>query len=389
MATLFFSNCDFDLNLKRGFGSPSSPLVFNLDHLFLVLAGAGDFILTRVVGDDDFYAYLATLGLHRGKHVSPDDISNLDYDDVTVWGEDEVVRKAVKRKNNSFCDFELIKRVNSRAFSFEIARELDDKLFRKTFNSPDELEMALADLPFPLVIKPAFSSSASGFVILASPEEYPVRKKWILKSCQNGPFYVEQWVKRVADFSYGFTVDNDGRRSCITLRKLVNGDNGVFSSVLGAKESEMMRPFWDIDAAELEVDAARIADKLAGTGYCGKVGVDGFWYEHSGTRELNRLSEINCRWTMADLAQELCRITGGPYVQIVSLKRKDLSLKNYQELMVCTKLMERSYETRLIQLLPFGFSYRGRDYRSERLFYAFASGSPVNIDNALKLLQNI
>ncbi len=106
-----------------------------------------------------------------------------------------------------------------------------------------------------------------------------------------GGVQVEPWVERAGDFALHGFVDEAGRATLGDPTCQVCDARGAWQETTRAH---------DLDTSEARAlldEGTRVADALAGIGYFGPFGVDGFRYLSPG-RKLNPRCEINARYTM-------------------------------------------------------------------------------------------
>jgi len=190
--------------------------------------------------------------------------------------------------------FEVLRRVNERAFCAELGQYLPRSYFARDMHS---LERHLGQ-PSPTdryVIKRAFS--------FAGREQRRVEHGVLDDStrgfCRNSfargeGVQVEPWVERLGDFSRHGYLSPTGTLAIGETREQRCDPFGRFQGV-STGTAEVTEDEAEILAAELKLTAAA----LTAAGYFGPFGIDGFRYRlPDGTTGFNPRCEINARFTM-------------------------------------------------------------------------------------------
>ena len=186
-----------------------------------------------------------------------------------------------------FPPFEVIRRVNHRAFCAELGQTLERAAFVR---DPQELEHHIAERGSWLLKRPHGFAGSGRRRVKSGPLDDDT-KRWVNASLRVDGLQVEPWMERTADFSaHGFIAP----AGTITLGEPCVQEcdaRGQWLSARRVREGELH----DDERRMLLSEAERSALALHRAGYFGPFGIDA--YRHQ--RGFNPRSEINARYTMA------------------------------------------------------------------------------------------
>lgn len=214
---------------------------------------------------------------------------------IESWGTSPSIANWAKEKKLTYKmpPWEVVKQVNSKAFSFIEAPKLPGATLVYSW---EELVQWIALTEGPKVLKSCFGVSGRGHLFVPSPQmESFAQKEFQAKR----PIIAEPWVEKKLDFSTQWMIDSDieylGATICITNQRgsytaTIAGDH-LFGSYLPLveKHQEIARP---------------ILAKMKSLGYFGHVGIDAMIW---GDDHLHPVVEINARKTMGWVAIELTK----------------------------------------------------------------------------------
>ena len=122
---------------------------------------------------------------------------------------------------------------------------------------------------------------------------------------RSGALVVEPWVERTADYGAAGLVLPDGGMESLGTHRLEVDRRGAFTGLVleGPLSARSVDP---AARAALESTLESVGRRLAGAGYVGPFGIDGFtWREPGGASHVHPLSEINARLTFGLVARAL------------------------------------------------------------------------------------
>ncbi|MEO6420206.1 MAG: hypothetical protein ABIP39_12395 [Polyangiaceae bacterium] len=189
--------------------------------------------------------------------------------------------------------FEILRRVNHRAFAAELGQTLPGARFVR---SRAELEAALAREKTWWLLKRPFGFAGRGRMRVLPERILANEERWIEASLRTGEgLQVEPFVERTVDFAlHGFV-----RRAGTVI---LGAPTRQECDPTGAWRSSVRLGERELSSAEsiALVDAAREAGlALAKAGYFGPFGIDGFrWTIAGGEPSFNPRCEINARYSM-------------------------------------------------------------------------------------------
>jgi hypothetical protein len=352
VALVFLGNFEVEEQWGRGehrlprFSSDGGVAVVNaMDEFALLLAGAGDHVVLRAAPDDDYLDYLDGLGFALPRvHVAGAAGSGGTLTDAVLADPALLDRLGELGRDGcrlvphgvSTSEEELAARtglrllappaatcraVNSKVYSRRLADELG---LRQPPGWACETVTALAEL-LPaasalladgrrLVVKEAFGVSGKGLAVLDTPQRLDRMYRMIAQRARRGDdgriaFVVEQWVDKLADLNYQFTVGVDGTVAFDFVKRAIT-ENGVH------KGHRMPADLTTGQYGVLVAAAEAIGKRLSADGYHGVVGVDAL-VEPDG--EIYPVIEINARHNMSTYQVQLQERLVGPRQRALAL----------------------------------------------------------------------
>lgn len=320
--------------LPRVSAAGGGAVVNHMDEFALLLGGAGDHVLLKAAPDPGYLAYLTGLGLDLPEvHVvAASDPGRCVTEDVLddpallatltglAAGGARLVAHGVSELEELLAaktglplgpDAATCKAVNSKVYSRRIADELG---LRQPAGwgcaTTGELAAAAAGAAGLLragrrvVVKEAFGVSGKGIAVVDSERRLDRLCRLIGRG---GPeriaFVVEEWVAKVADLNYQFTIGRDGAVRFDFVKEAIT-ESGVHK---GHRIPARLTP---AQTGELRAAADLLGGRLAADGYHGVVGVDAMVDPDGG---LYPVLEINARHNMSTYQVRLQERFVGPH----------------------------------------------------------------------------
>lgn len=322
---------------RLGFAA-SSMVVNRMDELPLLLAGPGDVVVLKAHPDPGYLASLTGLGLALPRVLVVRDSSQ----DRTVTGDAlgdpealsslrELAAMGAAMLPHGISDDEeklslasglplagpaesVCKRVNAKVYSRRLTARLGLRQpAGRACDALDDWSDAVAWARESLragqqiAVKDSYGVSGKGIAVIGDERRLDQLDRMIRRQAGQSDvvrvgLVVEQWVAKVADFNYQFTVSRDGGTRFDSVKKVVI-EGGVSKgqrapSSLGARQER-----------ELAGIARLLGTALADDGYFGVVGVDAM-LDPDG--ELYPVVEINARNNMSTYQRRLDEEIVGP-----------------------------------------------------------------------------
>ncbi len=258
----------------------SHPVVLQLQFLPLLYAGENDLIL------------VSDLPEHPDPRLCLLDNTPSGIE-LETWGFSRAAAEWAAARGIPYTlpDWELVRKINSKIFSFCESPQLPGAALLHTGT---EAEAWIQKTPGPKVLKSAFGTAGTGHFHVGQGEGLMkfLNRQFSLKL----PVIGEPWVARTLDFS---TQWKDGKLLGTTVFE--NDPNGTYRSTRAGMKA--MSGFeW---ALEKHLESAEpLVDKIFRMGYRGHLGVDAFVFEEN---RVHPVVEINGRKTMSWAALEIQR----------------------------------------------------------------------------------
>lgn len=264
----------------------SHPIFLQLQFLPLLYAEPEDGIAVTHAPTTSF----PQLHLLDEKHFS--------YERIESWGSSLSIAGWAHQKKLAYTmpDWDVVKLVNSKAFSFNESPKLPSAELIHTIEELEEWERKVAG---PKVLKSCFGVSGKGHLFLPSTH----MKKFAQQEFDAGrPVIAEPWVERKFDFSTQWTIDSD-KINYLGATVCINDQRGQYNSnKVGDLPLLFGKYFPFLESHQEKVFP--ILQKMQSVRYFGNVGIDAMIW---GNDELHPVVEINARKTMGWVALEISK----------------------------------------------------------------------------------
>ncbi len=299
---VYYLNGAFDLGLRGTVPEQLRRFWAEMTTWFMPVAGPGDRVILDVTVHREYLGYLALTGCTPPRIVSGG--SEQEAGEGVPWGWDS---EAVERLRGSGASvrhppFEIVRRVNSRAFSHALGRALGCGVVQSELcESPKQAAAVLQRAStWPLVIKPEFGSAGIDFRLIRSPAEAAKGTTHVTDLLHRGNRFViiEPWLPRKFDISTRFELDAHGNVSDIRHARAIVSSGGASRGIVYGHDDPLLAAFEE----QLDRTAQQVGRALDREGYVGPVNVDSLVTETNGHDSLVPLLEINARQSLSSIA---------------------------------------------------------------------------------------
>ncbi|SNS62588.1 ATP-grasp domain-containing protein [Streptosporangium subroseum] len=316
---------DGEAGLPRTAFRSSAAVVNRMDEFAMLLAGADDLVVLKAAPDEAYLAHLGELGValprlltvarnNPEQTVTKDALADPAL--LTTLGELAGRGAMLSPHGTSVLEEELAERsglplatpsaavckaVNSKIYSRRVADETGLRQAAGwTADTLDELESAVEEARSLLVfgrrvvVKDAFGVSGKGIAVIENEQRldrlHTMIQRQAAKSGDNRvSLLIEEWVDKVADLNYQFTVARDGSVHFDFVKEAIT-EGGVH------KGHRIPARLDQRQTGEVEKAARVLGERLAEDGFHGVVGVDAM-VDPDG--QLYPVIEINARNNMS------------------------------------------------------------------------------------------
>ena len=220
---------------------------------------------------------------------------NFPYSKIESWGASKAVATWAKQHQILYRmpPWEVVRHVNSKAFSFQEAPQLPGAALLHTW---EELQKWDQTTQGSKVLKSCFGVSGRGLLLLPSKrmEEFAQRE-----FRAGRPLVAEPWVARKFEFSTQWKIDHSIEYLGATI--CLSNERGSYEATLVG--NDIFKPHQQHLEKHREV-VFPILQKIQQLGYFGNVGVDSMVW---GDNHLHPVVEINARKTMGWVALQLSK----------------------------------------------------------------------------------
>ncbi len=320
MSTIYIANTNFEFELA-GMQFPSleqslslHPLCLQLQFLPLLYAQPQDQVAVTTLPSPDYLASLLQLGWWSDglPRLVPLHLHEQFQGKKCVsWGPSKLVQAWSQARHMHYAiptDWEMIRLINSKAFSFRYSSLPGATLIA----NEQELTAWLHQLEGPKVLKTSFGLSGQGNWILEHVDVTPQLLAFCQKEWQQGRALIgEPWLQRVCDFSTQWIIHPEGQIEEVGATRFETNAQGAYQGTWAGPEESLFASYLPFLAQHRQV-AKQVLKDMAARGFFGPVGIDALLYRcpHIHSIELYPLVEINGRQTMSLVAlrlqQRLC-----------------------------------------------------------------------------------
>jgi hypothetical protein len=231
---------------------------------------------------------------------------------IESWGASRCIAAYAKKRGLQYAmpSWEVVCRVNSKAFSFEVGPQLPHAAL---LSDAKQAEKWLASFEGPKVLKSCFGVSGKGHLIIDAQNTIPREKidLFLKREWQAGrPVIAEPWVRRILDFSTQWKISSNKQIHYLGPTLCENDAKGKYLKNSAGDPSKLFGIYHSHLETHKKV-AKEALQKMADLGYFGNVGIDAMIYETdflSKETHLHPIVEINARKTMGWVALELQRL---------------------------------------------------------------------------------
>jgi D-alanine-D-alanine ligase-like ATP-grasp enzyme len=314
-----------ELGLPRVSASGGAAVVNSMDELALLLGGKGDHVVLKHAPDPAYRAYLEGLGLDLpqvhvpaksdpGNNVTQDAVADPELVAILAGlsgSGAHLLAHGVSTVEERLSELTglplaapgaaLSKAVNSKVYSRRLCDELGIRQPRGwACDTLGQLAQAASEAAAVLddgrhvVVKEAFGVSGKGISVVKDARRLDRLCRMIETSAGRAnveriAFVVEEWVTKLTDLNYQFTVGRDGSVRFDFVKEAITENNVHKGHRMPAR----------LDAAQFEIigtTALKVGARLAADGFYGVVGVDALVEPDGG---LFPVLEINARNNMS------------------------------------------------------------------------------------------
>lgn len=311
MNLIHVANTDFEFELAdpSSYSIPQSQARFlhclQLQYLPLLYAGPNEKVIVTSLPDEKFIEHLLSLKLWKQEElpqcVEWDRFAPSSETTCQSWGYSNYLKKwALKTKIlYEMPDWEVVRIVNSKEFSFEFNRNLEGA---RLIYSREDLKTWFKDWKGPKLLKTCFGFSGKGHFFI-NPD-HPIDP--IIQFCekewkQHRPLIGEPWLDRLFDFSTQWYLSKEGMVQYIGATVFETLPNGSYVGTKAGPSPLIFQPYESYLNEHLDF-VKSVLQTVVDKGYFGYVGIDAFLYRHSNQIKLYPVVEINARRTMSLVA---------------------------------------------------------------------------------------
>lgn len=217
----------------------------------------------------------------EGILVSENLSDDFEYAELSTWGYSQLAKKWAAERGIAYemPDWEVVKKVNSKAYSFAKSPLPGARLLYESDRAGDGM-----------VLKSCFGAAGQGNAFASDTRaDAFCRQQWKLGL----PVIAEPWMNRVIDFSTQWMIERSGEVVFLGVTFCKTTSKGVhISNTVGDRVSEEK---WATAIEKQKCIAREVLKEMAQEGYFGEVGFDAMIYDEDC---LQPIVEINARKTM-------------------------------------------------------------------------------------------
>ncbi|MBA2367780.1 MAG: hypothetical protein H0V82_02000 [Candidatus Protochlamydia sp.] len=316
MKIVHIANTNFELELRNGLSNENladslkkSPFGMQLQFLPLLTAPSNDIVAVNAFPEAKFLKDLENLNWRQNQTLP--ELKNLFEIDpfqgttCVSWGASRQVQQWASEREVTYfgpTDWEMIKRINSKAFSMELEPLKGAALIRNEVEFLDWMGRTKSMG----VLKTCFGLSGKGNRVVGeglNPQLLPFcHKEWN----EGYPIIAEPWLDKCFDFSTQWMIHPDGRKELLGATVFQNDPSGIYQGTLAGPAQDIFGPYHDF--LEEHIEHVQVAlNIISNVGFFGHLGVDALLYRRQGDQKvlLHPIVEINARQTMSLVALQV------------------------------------------------------------------------------------
>ncbi len=254
--------------------------------------------------EEKYWEKLQTLG------IAPPQVFLLSESDfpasaeIESWGPSRLIAAFAKKHKLTYHmpDFELVRRVNSKQFSFENSPKLPHAAL---LYDDSQLKHWLRSFQGKKVLKTCYGVSGKGHLIIENDSMDEKRVSGFLQEQwkKSLPVIAEPWVDRVLDFSTQWSISKNQEINYLGCTICENDERGQYQSNTIGDEQKLFGSYLPF-LYEHQTIVRPILTHIASLGFFGNLGIDTMLYKNSESIHLHPVVEINARKTMGWAALE-------------------------------------------------------------------------------------
>lgn len=280
-----------------------SPICLQLQFIPLLYAKPGDWIGVTHLPSKEFIKHLLELRLWKKEELPQfmqlETTQQFYQTECLSWGFSEQVKKWASSHGLSYNmpDIELVKKINSKAFSFQEANHLPEAAL--LWNEKD-LRAWLKDRKGKSVLKTCYGLSGRGNRLIDPCSPFDsistfCSREWSMQR----PILAEPWLDRVFDFSTQWQIEETGAVHFLGSTVFETDANGTYRGTLSGPDSLLFGSYQTF-LDEHKHYVRPLIQRLANQNFFGFLGIDALLYlsQQQGIC-LYPVVEINARKTMS------------------------------------------------------------------------------------------
>lgn len=222
--------------------------------------------------------------------------------ELISWGKSRQVKQwgELRELTYDMPRWEIIQEVNSKAFSFENSKKLENS---RLISNQEELENYLSFRIEPAVFKTYFGTSGRGKLVYKRGQDLKALHTFLKSEWGKGRAVIgEPWKERLLDFSTQWHLNKD-KIEYVGLDIFKNSPHGAYLGTWAGPENLLRKKFPILSSDLLDEHlfySRNILNKILQKGYFGFVGIDAMIFLSSSQKiSLHPIVEVNARQTMS------------------------------------------------------------------------------------------
>jgi hypothetical protein len=283
-------------------GLQCQPACLQLQFLPVLFAAPQDVIGVTLLPPSSYIESILSLGLWQSADLpiftSLQEPVLSKRTECQSWGMSRQVAQWAKKHHILYemPDWEVVKQVNSKAFSFAYSPEVKG---RSLVRNSNELDQWLATCKERGVLKTCFGVSGRGNCLFDSSASKESLHAFCQKEWKFGrPVIAEPWLFRLFDFSTQWFLHPHGKIEFIGATVFETDARGTYAGTLAGSEQELFGPYLPF-LREHQEAAQKALEEMVRLRYFGFAGIDAFLYQDRKEVRLYPVVEINARQTMS------------------------------------------------------------------------------------------
>lgn len=268
-----------------------------LQFLPVLYGSANEGLLVSDLPEKNYWSALQKQSISPPKAFLLSDPSFSPFTEIESWGASRMIAEFAAKHQLNYCipKWELVRKINSKQFSFESSPKLPHSTL---LNNEAEARRWLSLFQGTKALKTCYGLSGKGHLIIEDKMPWERITRFLQTQWnKNLPVIAEPWVQRILDFSTQWIISKDKKVTYVGATLCENNERGEYRFNTVGNEKALFHVHLPFLEEHIKI-AEPILFHIAELGFFGNIGIDAMVYSNANIPTLHPIVEINGRKTM-------------------------------------------------------------------------------------------